>query len=68
LRLSYFESLARLPTLVASASGRQWEPDFLASTLAAIAAAKGQPSIAEAVLELSSPELAEQYMEWFFNQ
>src|SRR5204863_9192160 len=52
LRVSYFESLARLPALVAAVSSRQWEAGLLACTLAAVAAAKGQPAIAEAVLEL----------------
>jgi hypothetical protein len=36
--------------------------------LAAIAAAKGQPAIAEAVLELLSAEVAEEYLEWTFSR
>lgn len=67
LRIAYFESLARLPALVAAASTRPWEPGLLACTLAAIAAAKGQPAIAEAVLELS-PEVAQEFLEWFSAQ
>jgi len=67
LRIAYFESLTRLPARVAAASNRPWEPGFLACTLAAIAAAKGQPAVAEAVLELS-PEVAENFLEWFFAQ
>ena len=65
LESSYFESLSRLPSLVAAAAPRQWDEDFLLCALSAIAAAKGQTGVAEAVLELS-PEVAEEFMEWFF--
>jgi len=68
LRAVYFESLASLPGLVAQAAGRQWESDYLACALSAIAAAKGQHAIAEAVLEMSSPQVAEEFLEWHFNQ
>jgi hypothetical protein len=67
LRTAYFEALAQLPGLVAAASNRPWEPDFLACTLAAVAAAKGQPAVAEAVLELT-PEVAQEFLEWFFER
>ena len=65
LRSAYFESLAQLPGLVAAASARPWDAGFLSCTLAAIAAAKGQPVIAEAALELT-PEGAQEFLEWFF--
>jgi len=68
VRASYFSSLARLPSLVATASSAQWTPEFLACALAAIAAAKGQPAVAEAVLEFASPEMAEEFIEWVENQ
>ena len=68
LKAPYFEALARLPSLVAQASTRQWEAGFLACALSAIAAAKGQHEIAEAVLEMSSPEAAEEFLEWHFEQ
>jgi hypothetical protein len=67
LRPAYFGSLAQLPGLVAAASNRSWDPDFLACTLAAVAAAKGQPAVAEAVLELT-PEVAREFMKWFFER
>ncbi len=35
--------------------------------LAAIAAAKGQASVAEAVMELT-PEIAEEFMAWFYER
>lgn len=63
---SYFEALSRLPALVAAASAREWDADFLSCALSAIAAAKGQPTVAEAVQELS-PEVAEEFMQWFFE-
>lgn len=68
LKQSYFESLALLPSLVAKASTRQWETGFLACALSAIAAAKGQHAIAEAVLEISSSQVAEEFLEWHFDQ
>ncbi len=62
---AYFESLFRLPALVAAAASRQWDEAFLRCALSALAAAKGQPAVAEAVLELS-PEVAGVFMEWFY--
>jgi len=61
---SYFDALGRLPSLVAAASLRTWDAGFLACALSAIAAAKGQPEIAEAVLELTSAEAASDFLEW----
>jgi len=68
LKAAYFEALARLPSLVAQASTRPWEAGFLACALSAIAAAKGQHEIAEAVLEMSSPKIAGEFLEWHFDQ
>jgi len=67
LRSAYFESLGQLPSLVAQASTRSWDPGFLACTLAAVAVAKGQPGVAEAALELT-PEVAQEFLEWFFQR
>lgn len=63
----FFRSLARLPSLVAEASSREWDENMLACALSAIAAAKGQPAIAEAAQELT-PDVATQFMEWFSEQ
>lgn len=69
LRCSYFQALARLPVLVAQAASQpSWEPGFLACALSAVAAAKGHHAVAEAVLELSSPEVAQEFIEWQFSQ
>ncbi|MCK6396700.1 hypothetical protein, partial [Zoogloea sp.] len=64
---AYFESLSRLPALVAAASSRQWDEGFLCCALSAVAAAKGQPAVAEAALELSS-DVAGEFMEWFYER
>ena len=64
---AYFESLSRLPALAAVAASRQWDESFLRCTLSAVAAAKGQQEIAEAVLELS-PEVAGEFIEWFYER
>lgn len=64
---AYFESLSRLPALVAAAASRQWDEGFLRCALSAIAAAKGQQAIAEAVLELS-PEVASEFMVWSYER
>jgi len=65
---SYFESLALMPDLVAQAATRDWDAGFLACALCAIAAAKGQHAVAEAVLEISSPEIAEQFLDSYFEK
>lgn len=65
LRSAYVDALGQLPKLVAAASINPWQPDFLQCALAAIAAAKGQPAVAEAALELA-PKVAQEFMEWFF--
>jgi hypothetical protein len=64
---AYFDALSQLPSLVAAAASREWDEDLLLCALSAIAAAKNQPAVAEAVLELS-PEVATEFMEWFFNR
>jgi len=68
LKSPYFESLARLPSLVAQASSSQWNTGFLACALSAIAAAKGQHAVAEAVLEMTSPQVAQKFLQWYFDQ
>ena len=67
LASAYFGSLARLPSLVAAASLRDWDAEFLQCALSAIAAAKGEAKIAEAIQELS-PTVADEFMEWFYER
>jgi hypothetical protein len=63
LHRAYFAALARLPSLVAAAADRKWDDDLLACALAAVAAAKGFGTVAEAALELT-PEVATEFMAW----
>jgi hypothetical protein len=67
LEASYFAALARLPSLVAAAAVRSWDSEFTACVLAAIAAAKGNAKVAEAIMELT-PNVAGKFLAWFFEQ
>jgi hypothetical protein len=53
----YTEALAAVPALVAAASTRVWDHWFCLAALSAVAAAKGSPDVAEAVLELNPETL-----------
>ena len=62
---AYQSALSRLPLLVAEASRRPWTDDgFMQCALAAIAAAKGQTLVAEAVLELDQ-DVAQSFLDRF---
>jgi hypothetical protein len=52
LEVSYFKSLALLPSVVAGAAERDWDESLCISALAGIAAAKKYASIAEVIREL----------------
>lgn len=67
LRQAYFDALACLPSLVAAAAGREWDGGTLACALSAIAAAKGYGVVAEAAQELT-PDVATEFIEWFFKR
>jgi hypothetical protein len=60
---AYSEALDRLPELVAAAAARDWDSDFLACALSAIAAAKHFPTVAEAAQELT-PAVAKDFIDW----
>lgn len=64
---AYRSALSRLPGLVAEASKRPWDDGFMRCALAAIATAKGQPIIAEAIMELDQ-SVAEEFLEWFHSR
>jgi len=55
--------LHRVPALVARAANKQWSAGFTACALSAIAVAKGQHDLAEALLELASPDAACEFLE-----
>jgi hypothetical protein len=67
LAWDYKRSLSQLPRLVAEASKRTWDEGFLQCALGAIAAAKGQVTVAEAAMELN-PEIAGKFLEWLSEQ
>lgn len=67
LASAYFDALHKLPSLVAAAAARDWDGNFLACAMAALAASKGYGAVAEAALELT-PETAEAFLEWHYNQ
>jgi hypothetical protein len=64
----YFDSLSRIPALVASAEEKQWSPAFTACALSATAAAKGQHELAEALLELTSSDTVGAFLEWSYDR
>ncbi len=64
LRKSYTESLGKLPSLLARAAESPVSSSSLACAMAAVAAAKGQHAIAEAILELAEDGVAEEFLEW----
>lgn len=64
---SLWSALARLPSLAAEAAVREWDAEFLACVLAAVAASKGDPIVAEAAPELV-PDVARDFMDWFADR
>jgi hypothetical protein len=64
LKAPYFDALQRIPGLLANAGNRPWSAAFTACALSATAAAKGQHDLAEALLEMPSPEAAREFMGW----
>ena len=67
LEQAYFAALSQLPALAAAVASRPWDGDMVACVLAAIAAVKGNVSVAEAALELS-PDGAASYLQWLADQ
>ena len=59
----YFAAWRSVPALVAACVGREWDDTFCRSATAALCAAKGQVSVADALLELS-PDVVPDFLEW----
>jgi hypothetical protein len=55
----YFQSLALVPGILAGAADQDWDEDFCSSALAALAAAKGHPSMGEIIRELDGGTVSE---------
>lgn len=68
LAVGYFDALKRIPALVARVAEKQWSAPLTACALSATAAAKGQHELAEALLELSSPDTVSEFLEWSYDR
>jgi hypothetical protein len=66
LEADYFSSLAKIPSLVAEATNREWDVNLLSCALSAIAAVKGFGTIAEAISELNT-EIANDFLKWHLD-
>lgn len=64
LEADYFASLKRLPGLAAQAAAERSDAPFTACALSAVAAALGQHAMAEVILEMASPEIAQEVLDW----
>jgi hypothetical protein len=64
----YFDSLSRIPALVASAEKKHWSTAFTACALSAIAASKRQHRLAEALLELTSSDTISEFLETSYER
>lgn len=64
----YFDSLSRIPALVAKAEKKQWSAAFSACALSATAAAKGQHELAKALLKLNSTDAVGEFLEWTYDR
>ena len=67
LEADYFLALKNLPHLVASTAEREWDKNFLVSALSAIAVSKGYGSVANVIMELT-PDIANEFLEWFYSR
>ena len=67
LEEAYHAALQRIPVLVAAAAAAEWNERFCRIVTAAVAVAKGQPALGEAMLEMA-PEIVKEFMEERFNR
>ncbi|MCU0522795.1 MAG: hypothetical protein MUF84_19165 [Anaerolineae bacterium] len=63
LAADYQAALARVPRAVAATATRDWDELFARSASSVLAAVKGQPELAEAILELE-PDLLDAFLAW----
>jgi hypothetical protein len=64
---AYFAALGKFPVLVAQAAAKSWDPDFAAVAVASIAIAKGNPALAQLLMELEDRDIPE-VLEWYRNR
>ena len=67
LREEYFAALHRIPALAAAAAESQWDEGYCRTVAAAVAVAKGQPALGEAILELE-PDTVREFMKARFGE
>lgn len=67
LAASYSEAIKNVPGTIALISRQEWDELFSRVAAASIAAVKGYPDLAEAILELT-PDKAPAFMEWVIEQ
>lgn len=63
----YRSALTRIPSIVAAMGGQTWDELLARAAAAAIVAAKGHASLAEAILELE-PAVVPKFMHWIIEQ
>jgi hypothetical protein len=66
-RDDYFTALRRIPALAGAAAESPWDEGFCRTVTAAIAVAKGQSALGEAILELDS-DTVKKFMEARFDE
>ncbi|WP_156116920.1 hypothetical protein [Massilia sp. 9096] len=67
LSAAYFDALNRVPALAAGVPKMQWDTPFMACALSAIAAAKGEHELAEALLDLGSQDTVAEFLAWSYD-
>jgi hypothetical protein len=64
LALDYFHALKELAGLVCAAAANDWDDEFLAIAMSALAVSKGFTNVAAAAQELNN-EVANEFLKWF---
>jgi hypothetical protein len=67
LENAYLAAWRAIPALVAACATRDWDDTFCRAASAALCVAKGQESVAEALLELS-PDVLPDFLEWLHQR
>ena len=63
LQAEYAAALAALPEIIAALCAQRWDESFTRTCAAALAVSKGQPALAEAILELE-PDRLKDFRRW----
>lgn len=60
---AYAAALQRLPQVLAATAEREWDESFVRTAAATLAVARGQPALAEAILDLE-PDVVSEFADW----